>query len=60
MGGTFLVVQWFRFYLPLQGMQIQSLVGKLDPTCLMAKTPKHKTKAICNKFNKDFKKWSTF
>ena len=25
----------------------------------MAKTPKHKTKAICNKFNKDFKKWST-
>ena len=25
----------------------------------MAKTPKHKTEAICNKFNKDFEKWST-
>ena len=28
-GGTFLVVQWLRIRLPMQGMQVQSLVGKL-------------------------------
>lgn len=27
--GTVLVVQWLRFQLPMQGMQIQSLVGEV-------------------------------
>ena len=27
--GTFLVVQWLRIHLPMQGMQVRSLVGEL-------------------------------
>ena len=27
--GTSLVVQWLRNHLPMQGMQVQSLVGEL-------------------------------
>ena len=44
--GTSLVVQWLRLCLPMQGVQDQSLVGSLDPTCLATKKPKHKTEAI--------------
>ena len=39
------VVQWLRLCLPMQGVQDQSLVGSLDPTCLATKKPKHKTEA---------------
>ena len=44
--GTSLVVQWLRLCLPMQGVQDQSLVGSLDPTCLVTKKPKHKAEAI--------------
>ena len=51
-------------YRPVQGVQVWFLVGSYDPTCLVAKTPKHKkrkekkkknNRSNCNKFNKDFK-----
>ena len=38
--GISLVVQWLRIHLSMQGMQIQSLVGKRDPTCHGATKPK--------------------
>ena len=45
--GTLLVVQWLRLCLPMQGMQVQSLEGSQDPTCLVVKNKtKHKTEAI--------------
>ena len=47
-------LQWLRLCFPMQGVWVQSLVGELR--CLVAKTPKYKTEANCNKFNKDFKK----
>ena len=31
--GTSLVVQWLRLNVPNAGIQVQSLVGELDPTC---------------------------
>ena len=54
----FPVVQWLRLCLPMQGVRVWSLLGKLDPTCLGAKIKKKqdiKQKDYCNKFNKDFK-----
>ena len=31
--GSSLVVQWLRIHLAMQGVQVPSLVGALDPTC---------------------------
>jgi len=42
--GTSLAVQWLRLHLPMQGIWVPSLVK--DPTCLLAKKPKHKTEVI--------------
>ena len=36
--GTFLVVQWLRIHLPMQGTQVQALVRE-DPTCRGAAKP---------------------
>ena len=36
--GNFLVVQWLRIYLPMQGTQVRSLVQE-DPTCQGATRP---------------------
>ena len=44
--GTSLVVQWLRHRLPMQGVQVQSLVGELRSHMPRAKEPKHKTEAI--------------
>ena len=39
----------------MQEMQVGSLVGELDPTCLMAKKKQNlKQKQYCNKFNMGF------
>ena len=38
----------------MQGVQVQSLVGKLDPSCLGKKKKKIKQEQ-CHKFNKNFK-----
>ena len=37
-GGTFMVVQWLRIFLPMPGTQVQSLVQE-DPTCHGATKP---------------------
>ena len=37
--GTFLVVQWLRIYLSVQGTWVRSLVLVQDPTCLRAAKP---------------------
>ena len=57
--GTSLVVQWVRFCLPMQGMQVRSLIGELRSTCLLAKKQNLKQKQYYNKFNKDLKKKSS-
>ena len=41
--GTFMAVQWLRLHLPMQEVQVLSLVGK---GCLTVKKPKHKTEAV--------------
>ena len=38
-----LVVQWLRVHLPMQGVQVQSLLGELK---LKNQKPKHKKKAM--------------
>ena len=56
--GTSLVVQWLRLYLPVLGVQIQSLVRELRshmPHGQKRKKEDIKQKQCCNKFNKDFK-----
>ena len=55
MGGTFLVVQWLRLCLPMQGMQVQSLQGNKIPHALWSENQNIKQKQYCNKFKKDFK-----
>ena len=40
-----LLVQWLRLCLPVQGVQVWSLVRDLRSTCFSAKKPKHKTEA---------------
>ena len=42
----FPVGQWLRLCLPMQRVQIQSLVRELIPHASQTKKPKHKTKAI--------------
>ena len=39
-GGTSLVAQWLRIWLPMQGTGVRSLVQE-DPTCRGATKPKH-------------------
>ena len=46
-----MVVQWLRLCLPIQGVRVQSLVGKL--TSHMSHGQKPKQKQYSNKFNKD-------
>ena len=54
--GTSLAVQWLRLCLPMQGVQVQSLVGELrSPMPRGQKNQNIKQKQYCNKFNKDFK-----
>ena len=53
--GTSPVVEWLRFYLPVQGVWVQ------DPVHMPCgqKNQNIKCKQYCNKFNKTFfKKWS--
>ena len=62
--GTSLGVQWLRFHLPMHGMQVKPLVGELRSQMPWGKKKKKKKRDIkqkqyCNKFTKDFKKWST-
>ena len=52
--GTFLVVQWLKLHLPVQGAQVQSLVRELRSSMLPGQNIKQKP--YYNKFNKDFKK----
>ena len=40
---AFLVVQWLRIHLPMQGTQVQALVRE-DPTCQAA------TKPVCHNY----------
>ena len=42
-GGTSLMVQWLRIFLPVHGTWVQFLVGE-DPTCCRA------TKPVCHNF----------
>ena len=51
--GTSLAVQWLRLRLPMQGVQVQSLVG--ERRSHMPCGQKAKQKQYCNKFNKHFK-----
>ena len=55
LGGTFLVVQWLRLHLPMQGVQVQSLVRELRSHMPCNQKTKYKTKQCCNKFSEDFK-----
>ena len=53
--GTFLTVQWLTLHLPMQGVQVQSLVRELRFHMPLGQESKHKHKPYCNKFNKGFK-----
>ena len=58
--GTSLVVQRLRLPLLLQEMRLQSSLQGAGSGELKNQKPKQKQqKQYCNKFNKDFKKWST-
>ena len=45
-GRTFLVVQWLRIRLPMQGTRVRSLVWE-DPTCRRATKPVHHNYWAC-------------
>ena len=51
-----MVVQWLSLHLPMQGVRVQCLGAKLRSH--MPQGQKTKQKQCCQKFNKDFKKWS--
>lgn len=54
---TSVVVQWLSLCLPLQGLQVQSPLGELSCTCLIAKKKKtaHKQQnQYLNKFSEEF------
>ena len=54
--GTFLVVQWLRLCLPMQGVWVRSLVRQLGSHMPHSqKNQNIKQKTYCNKFNKGFK-----
>ena len=55
--GTSLEVHWLRLPLPMQGLGVRSLTRELRVH--MQKSQNLKQKDYQNKFNKDFKKWST-
>ena len=63
--GDFPGDQWLRLLLPVQGLQVRSLVGELRSYMSPGKKKKKKKKKKqnieqnCNKSNKDFKKGST-
>ena len=44
--GTSLMVQFLRLLLSVHTVRVQSLVAELRSKCLLARKPKHKTKAI--------------
>ena len=50
-----MAVQWLNLCLPLQGVQVSSLVVELRSHMPCAKKNKTKEKQYCNKFNKDCK-----
>ena len=50
-----MLFQCYDFTLQGKGCKVNPWLGSLDPTCLMAKKPKHETEAVSNKFNKGFK-----
>ena len=52
--GASLVVQWLRLHLPLQGVQVQSLVRELR-SHMPCENENINQNQYCNKFNKDFK-----
>ena len=53
---TSLEVQWLRLGLPLQGVQVWSLVRELRSHMLLGqKNQNRKQKQYCNRFNNDFK-----
>ena len=58
--GISLVVQWLRLCLPNAG-GVGSIPGQgaKIPHASWPKNQNIKQKQYCNKFNKDFKKWST-
>ena len=47
---TSLVVQCVRHHLPMQGVQVQPLVGELRSICITAKNQHIKQKQCCSKF----------
>ena len=49
------MVQWLRLHFPIQGVQVQSLVGELRSHKPLGQKAKTKQKQYYNKFNKDFK-----
>lgn len=54
--GTFLMVQWLRFHLPTQAVQVRSPAGELRTHMPLSQKPKHKQqKQYCHNFNKNFK-----
>lgn len=46
-----MVVQWLSLCLPLQGLQVQSPLGELSCTCLIAKKKKKKKQHINNRIS---------
>ena len=49
------MVQWLRLHFPIQGVQVQSLVGELRSHKPLGQKAKTKQKQYYNKFNKYFK-----
>ena len=49
------MLQWLGLHLPLQGVWVWSLVGKLGSPMTHGQKTKTETKHYCNKFNRDFK-----
>ena len=44
--GTCLAVQWLRLHLPMQGAQVQSLVGEVRSHMPHSQKIKHKTETV--------------
>ena len=55
--GTSLAVQWLKLHLPMQRVQVRSLVGELRSYMSHSQKKQNiKQKQYCDKFNKDLKK----
>ena len=50
------MVQWLRLHLPMQGVQVRSLIGKLRSHMPHGQKPKHKTRNIVTISIKTLKK----